>query len=85
MYRGQLWTMRQFAGFGSPEQTNARFRYSCSQGQTALSVAFDLPTQLGYDSSHPGPCGEVGRVGVAIDTAATWWPCSTDCRSTRCR
>jgi methylmalonyl-CoA mutase N-terminal domain/subunit len=69
MYRGQLWTMRQFAGFGSPEETNARFRFLLEQGQTALSVAFDLPTQLGYDSGHDMARGEVGRVGVAIDTA----------------
>src|SRR5438128_1912033 len=69
MYRGQLWTMRQFAGFGSPEETNARFRFLLAQGQTALSVAFDLPTQLGYDSEHPMARPEVGRVGVAIDTA----------------
>ena len=69
MYRGQLWTMRQFAGFGSAEETNQRFRYLLSQGQTALSVAFDLPTQLGYDSRHPLALPEVGRVGVAIDTA----------------
>jgi methylmalonyl-CoA mutase N-terminal domain/subunit len=69
MYRGQLWTMRQFAGYGSPEQTNARFRYLLSQGQTALSVAFDLPTQLGYDSDDERARNEVGRVGVAIDTA----------------
>jgi methylmalonyl-CoA mutase, N-terminal domain len=69
MYRGQLWTMRQFAGFGSPEETNARFRFLLGQGQTALSVAFDLPTQLGYDSGHEMAEGEVGRVGVAIDTA----------------
>jgi methylmalonyl-CoA mutase N-terminal domain/subunit len=70
MYRGQLWTMRQFAGFGAPEQTNERFRFLLGQGQTALSVAFDLPTQLGYDSGHPMASAEVGRVGVAIDTAA---------------
>jgi methylmalonyl-CoA mutase, N-terminal domain len=69
MYRGRLWTMRQFAGFGSPEETNARFRFLLGQGQTALSVAFDLPTQLGYDSGHDMARGEVGRVGVAIDTA----------------
>jgi methylmalonyl-CoA mutase N-terminal domain/subunit len=68
MYRGRLWTMRQFAGFGSPEETNARFRFLLEQGQTALSVAFDLPTQLGYDSSDPHAFAEVGRVGVAIDT-----------------
>jgi methylmalonyl-CoA mutase N-terminal domain/subunit len=69
MYRGQLWTMRQFAGFGTPEHTNERFRFLLGQGQTALSVAFDLPTQLGYDSGDPMAAAEVGRVGVAIDTA----------------
>jgi methylmalonyl-CoA mutase N-terminal domain/subunit len=69
MYRGQLWTMRQFAGYGSPEQTNARFHFLLGRGQTALSVAFDLPTQLGYDSGHELARAEVGRVGVAIDTA----------------
>ncbi len=69
MYRGQLWTMRQFAGFGSPEETNRRYHFLRSQGQTALSVAFDLPTQLGYDSAASEARAEVGRVGVAIDTA----------------
>ena len=69
MYREQLWTMRQFAGFGSAEDANARFRYLLAQGQTALSVAFDLPTQLGYGSEHALAEAEVGRVGVAIDTA----------------
>ena len=69
MYRERLWTMRQYAGFGSAADTNARYRYLLSQGQTALSVAFDLPTQLGYDSSHELAGSEVGRVGVAIDTA----------------
>ena len=69
MYRGQLWTMRQFAGYGSPEETNARFHFLIGRGQTALSVAFDLPTQLGYDSAHEMARAEVGRVGVAIDTA----------------
>jgi len=69
MYRGRLWTMRQFAGYGSPAETNARFHFLLDRGQTALSVAFDLPTQLGYDSDHPMAQGEVGRVGVAIDTA----------------
>ncbi len=69
MYRGQLWSMRQFAGYGSPAETNARFHFLLERGQTALSVAFDLPTQLGYDSDHPMARGEVGRVGVAIDTA----------------
>jgi len=69
MYRGQLWTMRQFAGFGSPEDANARFTFLLERGQSALSVAFDLPTQLGYDSAHPAARADVGRVGVAIDTA----------------
>ncbi|HEX6844094.1 MAG TPA: methylmalonyl-CoA mutase family protein [Actinomycetota bacterium] len=69
MYRGRLWTMRQFAGFGSPEEANERFHFLLEKGQTALSVAFDLPTQLGYDSDHPVARPEVGRVGVAIDTA----------------
>jgi len=70
MYRGRLWTMRQYAGFGSAEETNQRFRYLLDQGQTGLSVAFDLPTQIGYDSDHPLARGEVGKVGVAIDTLA---------------
>ncbi|HED24055.1 MAG TPA: methylmalonyl-CoA mutase [Firmicutes bacterium] len=70
MYRGRLWTMRQYAGFGSAEETNRRFRYLLEQGQTGLSVAFDLPTQIGYDSDHPLARGEVGKVGVAIDTLA---------------
>ena len=69
MYRGQLWTMRQFAGYGSAQETNARFHFLLGRGQTALSVAFDLPTQLGYDSGHEMARAEVGRVGVAIDTA----------------
>jgi methylmalonyl-CoA mutase N-terminal domain/subunit len=68
MYRERLWTMRQYGGFGSAEDTNARYRYLLAQGQTALSVAFDLPTQLGYDSDNPSVAAEVGRVGVAIDT-----------------
>jgi methylmalonyl-CoA mutase N-terminal domain/subunit len=66
MYRGRLWTMRQYAGFGTAEETNARFRYLLEQGQTGLSVAFDLPTQMGIDSDAPMAAGEVGRVGVAI-------------------
>ncbi|HEX2049871.1 MAG TPA: methylmalonyl-CoA mutase family protein [Actinomycetota bacterium] len=70
MYRRRLWTMRQYAGFGSAEETNARFRYLLSAGQTGLSVAFDLPTQMGYDSDHPMAAAEVGRVGVAIDSLA---------------
>ncbi len=69
-YRGRLWTMRQYAGFGSAEATNERFRYLLDQGQTGLSVAFDLPTQIGFDSDHPLARGEVGKVGVAIDTLA---------------
>ena len=68
MYRGKLWTMRQYAGFGTAEETNARFQHLLAAGQTGLSVAFDLPTQMGYDSDHPMAEGEVGRAGVAIDT-----------------
>ncbi|MDH4223747.1 MAG: methylmalonyl-CoA mutase family protein [candidate division Zixibacteria bacterium] len=68
MYRGHLWTMRQYAGFGTASETNKRFRYLLKQGQTGLSVAFDLPTQIGYDSGHPLSSGEVGKTGVAIDT-----------------
>jgi methylmalonyl-CoA mutase N-terminal domain/subunit len=68
MYRGRLWTMRQYAGFGTASESNARYRYLLSQGVTGLSVAFDLPTQMGYDSDHPLAAGEVGRVGVAIDS-----------------
>ena len=67
-YRGRLWTMRQYAGFGSAEQTNERFRYLLAAGQTGLSCAFDLPTQMGYDSDDPMARGEVGKVGVAIDS-----------------
>jgi methylmalonyl-CoA mutase N-terminal domain/subunit len=68
MYRGRVWTMRQYAGFGTADETNERFRYLLGQGQTGLSVAFDLPTQMGYDSDAPAAAGEVGRVGVAIDS-----------------
>ena len=68
MYRGRLWTMRQYAGFGTAAESNARYRYLLSQGVSGLSVAFDLPTQIGYDSDHPLAAGEVGRVGVAIDS-----------------
>jgi methylmalonyl-CoA mutase, N-terminal domain len=68
MYRGRLWTMRQYAGFGTAEESNARYRYLLGQGVSGLSVAFDLPTQMGYDSDHPLAAGEVGRVGVAIDS-----------------
>jgi methylmalonyl-CoA mutase N-terminal domain/subunit len=70
MYRGRLWTMRQYAGFGSAESTNERFKFLLGAGQTGLSCAFDLPTQMGYDSDHPRADGEVGRVGVAIDSLA---------------
>lgn len=68
MYRGRYWTMRQYAGFGSAKDTNARYRYLLQQGQTGLSVAFQLPTQAGYDSDHPLSMGEVGKVGVAVDS-----------------
>src|SRR6266568_25318 len=70
MYRSRLWTMRQYAGFGTAEESNRRYRYLLSQGTTGLSVAFDLPTQMGYDSDHPMASGEVGRVGVAISSLA---------------
>ena len=70
MYRSKLWTMRQYAGFGSAEQTNQRFKFLLEAGQTGLSCAFDLPTQMGYDSDHPRAEGEVGKVGVAIDSLA---------------
>jgi methylmalonyl-CoA mutase, N-terminal domain len=68
MYRGRLWSMRQYAGFATADESNARYRYLLAQGVTGLSVAFDLPTQMGYDSDHPLAAGEVGRVGVAIDS-----------------
>ena len=68
MYRGKPWTMRQFSGMGTPEQTNERYHYLLSQGQHGLSVAFDLPTLMGYDSDHPRSLGEVGKCGVAVDT-----------------
>src|SRR5947209_1979276 len=68
MYRGRLWTMRQFAGFGTSEETNARFRYLLDHGQTGLSTAFDMPSLMGHDSDHPRSLGEVGREGTAIDT-----------------
>src|SRR5215471_15612295 len=70
MYRSRLWTMRQFSGFGTPEDTNSRYHYLLSQGQTGLSVAFHLPTLMGYDSDHPMSAGEVGKCGVAIDSLA---------------
>jgi len=70
MYRAQPWTMRQIAGFGTADDTNGRFRYLISQGQTGISTDFDMPTLMGYDSDHPMSEGEVGREGVAIDTLA---------------
>ena len=68
MYRGKLWTMRQYAGFSTAEESNMRYHYLLSQGVTGLSVAFDLPTQIGYDSDHRLAEGEVGKTGVAIDS-----------------
>src|SRR5579871_5118496 len=68
MYRSRLWTMRQYAGFGTAEESNARYHYLLDRGVTGLSVAFDLPTQTGYDSDDPMAAGEVGRVGVAVDS-----------------
>ena len=70
MYRGRFWTMRQYAGFATAEESNKRYRYLLEQGQTGLSIAFDLPTQIGYDSDDPMAHGEVGKVGVAIDSLA---------------
>src|SRR4051794_4247004 len=70
MYRGRPWTIRQYAGFASAEESNARYRYLLERGQTGLSIAFDLPTQLGYDSDDRRALGEVGRTGVAIDSLA---------------
>ena len=70
MYRGRLWTMRQYAGFSDAEESNRRYKFLLEQGQTGLSVAFDLPTQIGYDSDHPMAEGEVGKVGVAISSLA---------------
>src|SRR5437868_7254596 len=74
MYRGRLWTMRQFAGFGTAQETNVRFRYLLEHGQTGLSTAFDMPTLMGYDSDHARALGEVGREGVAIDSLADMAP-----------
>src|SRR6201995_3518658 len=68
MYRGRLWTMRQFAGFGTAQETNRRFHYLLEHGQTGLSTAFDMPSLMGHDSDHPRSLGEVGREGVAVDT-----------------
>ena len=84
MYRGKLWTMRQYAGFGTAASTNERFKFLLEAGQTGLSCAFDLPTQMGYDSDHPRAEGEVGKVGVAIDSHRRHaHRCSAVCRSTR--
>src|SRR5215471_14431608 len=69
-YRGKLWTMRQFAGFGTPEETNARFKYLLKEGQTGLSVAYDLPALMGYDADSPLSEGEVGKCGVAVSSLA---------------
>ena len=69
-YRGKLWTMRQFAGFGTARETNARFKFLLSQGQTGLSVAFDFPTLMGYDADHPRAEGEVGKTGVSVSSLA---------------
>ena len=80
-YRGKLWTMRQFAGFGTPEETNARFKYLMQQGQTGLSVAYDLPTLMGYDADSPLSEGEVGKCGVAVSSLADMRCCSTASRS----
>src|SRR5262249_21268853 len=68
MYRGRVWTMRMFAGFGRPEDTNRRFKYLLEQGQTGLSTAFDMPALMGYDADHPRSRGEVGKEGVSIST-----------------
>ncbi len=68
MYRGRLWTMRQYAGFATAKESNRRYRFLLEQGQTGLSVAFDLPTQVGYDSDHPMAAGEVGKVGVSVSS-----------------
>ena len=70
MYRGRFWTMRQYAGYASAEESNKRYRYLLDQGQTGLSVAFDLPTQIGYDADDPLAVGEVGKVGVSISSLA---------------
>jgi hypothetical protein len=78
-----LWTMRQYAGFSTAEESNKRYRYLLAQGQTGLSVAFDLPTQIGYDADDPIAQGEVGKVGVSISSITTWSSCSTKSRSTK--
>jgi methylmalonyl-CoA mutase N-terminal domain/subunit len=83
MYRGRLWTMRQYSGFGTARQTNARFRYLLEQGQSGLSVAFDLPTQMGYDSYHPMAEGRSARSASRSPRSRTWTSCSRGSRSTR--
>ena len=85
MYRGRLWTMRQFAGFGGAEETNERFRYLLEHGQTGLSTAFDMPTLMGYDSDHARSLGEVGREGWRSTRWPTWRRSSTGSRSARSR
>ena len=85
MYRGRRWTMRQYAGFGSAQQTNERFHYLLKAGQTGLSVAFDLPTQMGYDSDHPRAAARSAASASRSRRWRTWRCCSTDCRSTRSR
>ena len=85
MYTGRPWTMRQYAGFGTATESNARYKQLLAAGTTGLSVAFDLPTQMGYDSDEVIASGEVGKVGVAIDSSRTCAPCSRASPSTRCR
>src|SRR5207237_5443953 len=85
MYGGRLWTMRQFAGFGTAEDTNQRYKFLLEHGQTGLSVAFDFPTLMGYDSDHPRAEGEVGKCGVAISSLADMEDCSAASRSIKSR
>src|SRR5207237_9783319 len=84
-YRGRLWTMRQFAGFGSARDTNQPYTFLLERGQTGLSVAFDMPTLMGYDSDHPRSEGEVGKCGVAISSLADMEDCSAASRSIKSR
>jgi len=85
MYRGKLWTMRQFAGFGSAADTNQRYKFLLEHGQTGLSVAFDFPTLMGYDSDHPGRRGKSANAESPFRPWRTWKLCSTASRSTRSR
>ena len=85
MHRGRLWTMRQFSGFGSAADTNERYHFLLERGQTGLSVAFDFPTLMGYDSDHARAEGEVGKCGVAISSAVDWKICFAAFRSIRSR